>query len=187
MLSGLPADLKQELDLKPETDWSIASARDCNAVDEAEFRATMAALQQLNLGDVVHDLWKLLAALLHLGNVTFAASNQPGVWLTEQADHLESAARLLGVGSTELFQIMTMRNFQAGTRSPAVVRPCSSTGDCSARRDTLIKLLYRLTFDMVLDRINSKLKNNVDSFRSSCKNLCKPFVILINSKANQFF
>lgn len=183
MLACLPDELKEELDMKRETNWSIASSRDCNAIDEAEFTSTMAALQQLNLGDFIHDLWKLLAALLHLGNVTFTPGDQPGVWLTEETNHLESAARLLGLSSTELFQVLTVRRFQAGTKSPSVARPCATTSDCSARRDTLIKLLYRLNFDMVLERINTKLRNNVDPSRSTFKNLCNSvFLISITAR-----
>ena len=173
MLAGLPDSTKEELELNNVSKWSIASARDCNAADEAQFISTVAALEQLNLGDVVQQLWKLLAALLHLGNIEFVVGEEKGTWSTNQQHHLDAAARLLGLNSNELFQVITVRNFQAGSKSPVVLRPCSSQSDCAARRDTLIKLLYRLMFDMVLKRVNGKLGSPVESTVSAPKYLCK--------------
>lgn len=172
MLAGLPDGIKEELGLNDVSVWSIASARDCNAFDEAQFSATSAALEQLNLGDTTQQLWKLFAALLHLGNVNFIAGEDVGSWDTEEQYHLNYAAELLGLNSNELFQVITVRNFQAGTKSPAVMRPCNSQNECAARRDTLIKLLYRMTFDMVLKNVNQKLRNVYDSEHSKPKYLC---------------
>ena len=172
MLAGLSDSLKIELDLKGVPVWEIASERDCNAVDEAQFEATVAALEQLGLGDTINQLWKLFASLLHLGNVKFKVTNEGGTWTTDQQHHLESAARLLGLNSNELFQVITVRNFQAGSKSPAVVRPCSSQNECAARRDTLIKLLYRMMFDTVLGSVNQKLQHPNDNGLSTPKYLC---------------
>lgn len=172
MLAGLSDSVKVELDLKDVPVWEIASERDCNAVDEAQFHTTVAALEQLSLEDTTNQLWKLLAALLHLGNVKFVVSKEGSSWTTDQQHHVESAARLLGLNSNELFQMVTVRNFQAGSNSPAVVRPCSSQNECAARRDTLIKLLYRLMFDTVLGSVNQKLQHTNDNGLSTPKYLC---------------
>ena len=172
MLAGLSDSVKAQLDLKDVPVWEIASERDCNAVDEAQFHTTVAALEQLSLQDTTNQLWKVLAALLHLGNVKFVVTKEGSFWTTDQLQHVESAARLLGLNSNELFQLVTVRNFQAGTKSPAVVRPCSSQNECAARRDTLIKLLYRLMFDTVLGSVNQKLQNTNDKGLSTPKYLC---------------
>jgi len=162
MLAGLSDSLKTELGLKDVPTWEIASERDCNAVDEAQFHATVAALEQLSLEDTTNQLWKLLAALLHLGNIKFVVAQDGGTWTTDQQHHMESAARLLGLNCNDLFQVFTVRNFQAGSKSPAVVRPCSSKNECAARRDTLIKLLYRMMFDTVLGSVNQQLQRAND-------------------------
>lgn len=172
MLAGLPESSKLELDLQDVPKWSIASQRDCNAMDEAQFHGTVAALEQLSFSDATLQLWKLLAALLHLGNVEFVVNKETNTWTTDQENHLESAARLLGLNSNELFQLLTVRNFQVGNKSPVVVRPCSSQNECATRRDTLIKLLYRMTFDMVLANINRKLQHSIDSALTIPKYLC---------------
>lgn len=172
LLAGLSENVKEELGLKDVSVWSIASARDCNAYDEAQFNLTVAALEQLNLGDMMQQLWKLYAALLHLGNVNFVISEEAGTWDTEDQYHLDFAAQLLGLNSNELFQVLTVRNFQAGTKTPTVTRPCNSQNECAARRDTLIKLLYRLTFDRVLKNVNQKLLNSKDSEFLKPKYLC---------------
>lgn len=172
MLSGLPDNLKTELELNDVPNWSIASTGDCNANDEVQFSATVAALEQLSLGDTTQQLWKLLAALLHLGNLNFVIDKEIGGWSTEQLKHLDAASRLLGLNSNELFQVITVRNFQAGSKSPAVVRPCQSQNECAARRDTLIKLLYRMAFDTVLKNVNQKLQHSNESTHTTPKYLC---------------
>lgn len=172
MLSGLPNDVKEDLGLLDESiDWKIASNSDCHPLDETEFKSTLSALSQLNLSGVAQDLWNLLAAVLHLGNINFQPLEQSG-WTTDQMDHVRWAALLLQVPADELFHIFTVRYIQAGSTTP-VVRPCSTESECSARRDTLIRLLYRLMFDMVLDRVNQKLQNSIDSTKTKLKYLCK--------------
>ena len=174
MLAGLADNVKEELGLNDVPMWSIASPLDCNSLDEVQFSATCAALEQLNLGHITPQLWKLFGALLHLGNINFIVGEEIGAcWDTEDQHHLKSAAHLLGLNSNELFQVITVRNFQAGTKSPAVLKPCSSQNECETRRDTLIKLLYRLTFDMLLKEINKKLQNSNSPKYSNHKHLCE--------------
>ena len=180
MLAGLPENVKTELELNDVPNWSIASPRDCNANDEAQFSATVAALEQLNLGDTIPHLWKLLAALLHLGNLNFIVDQEIGAWSTDQQKHLDAASRLLSLNSNELFQVITVRNFQAGSKSPAVVRPCQSLNECAARRDTLIKLLYRMAFETVLKNVNQKLQHSIDSTHSTPKYLCNTYFFIYN-------
>lgn len=169
MLAGLSNQAKAQLGLECADDWSITNGG-CNSNDASDFASTVKALEQLNLSDVVNDLWRLLAAILHLGNLTFIANGKE--WTVERNLHLEWASRLLGLGAAELLEAITVKNFQAGSNSPVLLKPCSSQAECSARRDTFIRLLYRLLFALVLDRINEKLKYNESL--TKCKYLCKP-------------
>jgi len=178
MLAGLSNQSKAQLGLENTDNWSITNGS-CNSNDATDFLSTVKALEQLNLSDVVNDLWRLLGAIFHLGNLTFIPSGKD--WTVEQEihHHLEWAGRLLGLGATELLEAITVKNFQAGSNSPVLLKPCSSQAECSARRDTFIRLLYRLLFSLVLDRINEKLRYNESP--AKCKYLCKHKFLFINS------
>ena len=168
MLAGLPNSLKEEFSLKNYSSWAIASLQDCTKNDEIEFSATVKALEQFNKRGNPKDYWRLLASLLHLGNIKFVLKND--MWETYPSDHLNTASRLLGLDPQDLLRVITIRNLQAG--SNILLRPCSSSKECEARRDTLVKLLYRLTFDHVLDDVNEKLKNSHCHPRIDSKHLC---------------
>lgn len=176
MLAGLPDTTKKELGLSNVVDWTIASVTDCQLHDETDFKSTCSALHQLGLSHNMQELWNLLAAVLHLGNVTFVPladkASTDCRWTADETYHLDWAARLLGLSSHDLLHVFTVRYIQAGSTAP-VLRPCSTETECNARRDTLIRLLYRLTFDMVLDCVNQKLRNAVDPARIKLKYLCK--------------
>ena len=167
MLTGLPDDIKEELHLQPKAVWSIASNSDCNENDAERFRKTAEALEQLQLGDSAKYLWKLLASLLHLGNVDFYMEDDQ--WKTSFPESLMFASELLGVGQKQLWTIISIRQLQAG--SNVVVRPCANSSECASRRDTLLKLLYRLAFDSILKGVNQKLHKSHQSVKD-CKYLC---------------
>lgn len=167
MLAGLPDHLKKEFHLKETSSWSIAHASDCSQDDAKQFQITRKSLQQLNLGKSVDNIWRLLAAFLHLGNIQFNLVNDE--WETN-GDYLNFASELLGIEPHQLGQVLTVRNIQAG--SNVVLRPCSTHIECQARRDTLVKLLYRLMFDTILHHINFKLKKPMDPKKSDSKHLC---------------
>jgi len=167
MLAGLSSKLKEEFHLKKNFLWRIAPAKDCTQDDATEFNITQQTLEQLNPGKSV-DIWRLLAALLHLGNIQFSFDD--GQWETN-ADHIDFASDLLGIESFELKKVLTIRNFHAG--SNVVFRPCNTHTECEARRDTLVKLLYKLLFDTVLEHINFKLKKPINHEQSNYKHLCK--------------
>ena len=171
MLAGLPNQSKTQLGLVDDEKWSIANGS-CISTDAADFTSTVTALEQLYLGrDVVNDLWRILAAILHLGNLNFIPHSNN--WTVDQQvyHHLQWAGNLLGLEASELLEAITVKNFQAGSSSPVLFKPCSSQSECSARRDTFLRLLYRLVFDLVLDRVNEKLRNSQSS-SSKCKYLC---------------
>lgn len=167
MLAGLPIHLKKEFHLKENFLWNIAPKKDCTEDDAKDFSITQHTLEQLIPGKSV-EIWRLLAALLHLGNVQFNFDN--GQWSTT-ADHVNSASDLLGIEPLELEKVLTIRNFHAG--SNIVFRPCDTYNECEARRDTLVKLLYRLLFDVILKQINFKLKKPSNHKKQDSKHLCK--------------
>ena len=145
--------------------WSIASPQDCKiANDEAQFSATESALKQLNLADTIQYLWKLLTVLLHLGNVNFIVHQEIVAWSTDQQKHLDATSPLLSFNSKGLFQLVTVRNFEAGSNSPAAVRSCPSLNECAARR-----------FDTVLKNVKQKLQYSIDSKNSAPEHLCNTY------------
>lgn len=116
MLAGLPDSVKKELGLLDVPDWAVASPSHCRASDEAQMKTTLEALSQMSLIDSAPFLWNLLAAILHLGNITFVCHQEPGMnsnrWKTKERNHLNWAARLLGLDSDELLRVLTVSDIQ---------------------------------------------------------------------------
>ena len=169
MLAGLPDVLQKELFLNLASSWAIASTSDCNETDRMSFASTLQALEELELGEsTIKNLWRLLAAILHMGNLDFFRDGTE--WHTNALDHLESAAHLLGVKQVKLWKLLTTRTLLAG--SNVVVQTCSSSSECGTRRDTFLKLLYRTIFDWVLQSVNKKLQKP-QSLKRECRYLCK--------------
>jgi myosin heavy subunit len=169
MLAGLPDELQKELFLNLAPTWAIASTSDCNETDRMLFASTLQSLEELELGEsTIKNLWRLLAAILHMGNLDFFRDGTE--WHTTALGHLEASAHLLGVKQVKLWKLLTTRTLLAG--SNVVVQTCSSSSECGTRRDTFLKLLYRTIFDWVLHSVNKKLQKP-QSFKRECRYLCK--------------
>ncbi|XP_019849259.1 PREDICTED: unconventional myosin-IXa-like [Amphimedon queenslandica] len=116
------------------------------------FEAWKSSLAQL--GIPLHDVMKVLVAILLLGNILFyEAKNQE---LSVQGiDELKTIAGLLGVHHHVLQKGLTQRTYLS--HHGAVKSNCSAAGANSAR-DALAKSLYIRTSVAIMRRINTLLK-----------------------------
>ena len=173
MLMGLPHAVKKEFFMEETCNWAIASPSDCSPNDKIRYEQTVEAFRQLDLQNTMKELWKMLAALLHLGNLNFEQDidDDHAQWrvTTSTRHHLKACSQLLGIDCRELVHVITVRSLVAGSNT--VLRPCTTFSECSTRRDTLLRILYRLAFDAVLKEINDKLHRPTASQRH--KFLCQ--------------
>ncbi|KAL4630719.1 unconventional myosin-VIIa-like [Arapaima gigas] len=160
MLMGMPAEQKKILSLGNPSEYNYLTMGNCTSCEGrddikeyAHFRSAMKILMFTE-----NDSWeisKLLAALLHLGNVDFEATIMNNL---ESCDirissHFNMAAKLLEVvDSKALDSSLTRRSFM--TNKESVSKPLSPA-QATDGRDALVKAVYGRLFVWIVEKINS--------------------------------
>ncbi|KAJ8277066.1 hypothetical protein GJAV_G00071100 [Gymnothorax javanicus] len=159
MLMGMTAEQKKILSLGNAAEYNYLTMGKCTSCEGrddmkeyAHFRSAMKILMFTE-----NDSWeisKLLAALLHLGNVDFEATLLNNL---ESCDILTSAhfnvvAKLLEVKPKALEACLTQRSFM--TNRESVSKPLSSAQAMDGR-DAFVKGIYGKLFVWIMEKINS--------------------------------
>ncbi|XP_047718100.1 unconventional myosin-Vc isoform X2 [Prionailurus viverrinus] len=105
--------------------------------------------------DFQMDVFKILAAILHLGNVQITAVGNERSSVSEDDTHLEVFCELLGLESSKFGQWLCNRKII--TTSETVVKPMTRPQAVNAR-DALAKKIYAHLFNFIVDRINQALQ-----------------------------
>ena len=129
MLAGLSNEHKSKLDLKDATHYRylvgggsvICEGRD----DAAEFADIRSAMKVLMMSDQeIWDILKILAALLHMGNVKYKGKVVDNLDATEIPDqsNVERVAAILGVNKQALVDALTSKTIFAHGESVVSLR-----------------------------------------------------------------
>ena len=157
------APLKERKDLALDSDitkWNYLkqggpSATPINGVDDAEeFRATQHALSTVGIG--IEKQWavfKLLAALLHLGNVKITQIRADAS-LADDDQALLLATRFLGVNLAD-FKKWTVKK-QIITRNEKIVTSLNAA-QATVVRDSVAKFVYACLFEWLVAIVNDSL------------------------------
>ncbi|XP_028300925.1 unconventional myosin-VIIa [Gouania willdenowi] len=158
MLMGMPAEKKKILSLGNATNYKYLTMGNCTTCegrdDVKEYAHFCAALKILTFTE--SDSWeisKLLAAILHLGNVDFKGTlvnNLEGCDITKSS-HFTMVCQLLEVSPKALETSLTQRSFMTSRES--VVKPLTSAQAVDGR-DAFVKAIYGKLFIWVVDKIN---------------------------------
>ncbi|KAF7471632.1 hypothetical protein GHT09_017294 [Marmota monax] len=105
--------------------------------------------------DFQMDVFKILAAILHLGNVQIAAVGNERSFISEDDSHLKVFCELLGLENSKVAQWLCNRKIV--TTSETVVKPMTRPQAINAR-DALAKKIYAHLFDFIVERINQALQ-----------------------------
>ena len=161
LLAGAPS--------KERKDFSLGTSHDAFAylagggphatpipgVDDAkEFRDTQTALS--TVGIAVERQWhvfKILAALLHLGNIKITQARTDAVLMGDDPA-LALATNLLGLPAAD-FKKWTIKK-QLVTRSDKIVKNLGSA-EASVIRDSVAKFIYSCLFDWLVGVVNESL------------------------------
>ncbi|XP_053186633.1 unconventional myosin-VIIb-like [Scomber japonicus] len=158
MLAGISAEEKKTLRLKDSKDYKFLTKGDCIRCDGREdakdYRHILSAMKILTFSDSqCQEILKLLAAILHLGNVCFEAKTENNLETSDvsKSEHFPTAASLLDVKKSSLATSLTHRSFM--TNKERVVKPlsCEQAADC---RDALVKAIYNKLFIWIVEKVN---------------------------------
>lgn len=122
--------------------------------DKAEFDATRQSLTTIGIGASMQgDIFRLLAALLHIGNTKISASRNDSS-LSPSEPSLVKACRLLGINSGEFAKWIMKK--QLVTRGEKIMSNLTQQ-QAIVVRDSVAKFLYSSLFDWLVENINRGL------------------------------
>lgn len=158
ILAGMNDDDKSTLALTSAEDYKYTNQGgkpQIDGVDDAEeFQITKDALLLIGINDTKQfEIYKLLAALLHIGNIDIAATKNDA-HLSSEEPNLVKACELLGLDAFAFAKWCVKK--QITTRLEKIVTNLNHKQAIVAR-DSFAKYIYSALFDWLVDYINSDL------------------------------
>ncbi|CAK7327357.1 unnamed protein product [Dovyalis caffra] len=132
--------------------------------DSEEYLATRRAMDVVGINADEQDaIFRVVAAILHLGNVEFAKGNE--VDSSEPKDdkswfHLQTAAELLMCDEKSLEDSLCKRVIV--TRDESITKWLDPDA-AAVNRDALAKIVYSRLFDWIVNKINNSIGQDPDS------------------------
>nr|XP_055176739.1 LOW QUALITY PROTEIN: unconventional myosin-VIIa [Nyctereutes procyonoides] len=161
MLEGMSADQKKKLGLGQATDYNYLAMGNCTVCegreDSQEYASIRSAMKVLMFTDTENwEISKLLAAILHLGNLQYEARTFENLDACEVlfSPSLATAASLLEVNPPDLMNCLTSRTLI--TRGETVSTPLSREQALDVR-DAFVKGIYGRLFVWIVDKINAAI------------------------------
>jgi len=157
---GASNDYRQNYGVqKPET-YSYTSKSKCFDVDGiddlAEYRDTLNAMKIIGLSQAEQDeIFRMLAAVLWTGNITFAEDKEGYAEIQDQSV-VDFLAYLLEVDPAQVVQAITIRLLTP--QRGEVIESRANPSQAIATRDALAKAIYNNLFDWIVERVNVSLK-----------------------------
>lgn len=158
LLAGMNEDDKATLGLTTAEDYKYTNQGGPPTIegidDGAEFNITKDALSLIGIKDREQfEIYKILAALLHIGNIEIAATRNDA-HLSSDEPNLVKACELLGIDPMN-FTKWTIKK-QITTRSEKITSNLTHKQALVAR-DSFAKYIYSALFDWLVDYVNTDL------------------------------
>jgi myosin-5 len=147
-------------------------------------------------GDLEHQMFCILASVLHIGNITFKAEGE-GCALDgpDAQKELEITAELLGLTAEDLLFAISKKEIKM--RSEIITKPLNPE-QARNQGDALAKHLYSVLFDWLVSQLNGCTHAetykqfigvlDIFGFEVFTKNSLEQFLInFANEKLQQFF
>ncbi|OWB56616.1 hypothetical protein B5S28_g2523 [[Candida] boidinii] len=161
MISGLSDDLKLKLDISKIEDYHYLNQGGNHIIDgiddKKEFIDTCEALELVGISkDKQFELFKILSALLHIGNIEIVKTRNDAI-LSSDEPNLIKACNLLGLDPVQFSKWIVKK--QITTRSEKIISNLNYQQACVAR-DSVAKYIYSSLFDWLVEYINADLCSN---------------------------
>ncbi|PHH51707.1 Myosin-2 [Ceratocystis fimbriata CBS 114723] len=158
LVFGATDQQRQELNLLPVEQFDYLNQGNCPTIagvdDVAEFQATKQSLKTIGISEgQQEEIFKMLAGLLHLGNVKITASRNDST-LSPDEPSLVQACSILGVNAPEFARWVVKK--QLVTRGEKIVSNLSQA-QAIVVRDSVAKYIYSSLFDWLVEIINRSL------------------------------
>ncbi|KAL1969224.1 hypothetical protein VTN77DRAFT_478 [Rasamsonia byssochlamydoides] len=127
--------------------------------DTADFKDTLEAMRIIGLSQAEQDnIFRMLAAILWLGNIQFVEDDHTNASITDQSV-VDFVAYLLEVDPAQVNKALTQRIMETarGGRRGSVYEVPLNTVQATAVRDALAKAIYFNLFDWIVERLNNSL------------------------------
>ncbi|KAI8824195.1 chitin synthase-domain-containing protein [Fimicolochytrium jonesii] len=160
LLAGATPDEKMQLHLSDPAHFHylnqstvrVATADSLVALDELRDN-----LKSLGIGRRQQaQLWQLLAAILHLGNITFHddPNNTQESCSVRNYAQLELVASLLGLHPAAIEAVLTYRTKRVGRDITSIFL---NADGAEKQRDSFARSLYAVAFSWIIEQLNNKL------------------------------
>ncbi|CEL08426.1 Putative Myosin-1 [Aspergillus calidoustus] len=160
---GAPQKYRDSFGIQQPQSYLYTSRSKCYDVpgvdDVAEFQDTMNAMSVIGMSEAEQDnVFRMLAAILWLGNVQFGEDDSGNAAITDQSV-VDFVAYLLEVDSAQVNQALTIRMMETsrGGRRGSIYEVPLNTVQAVAVRDALAKAIYFNLFDWIVQRVNQSL------------------------------
>ncbi|KAL3970657.1 Bcl-2-modifying factor [Sarotherodon galilaeus] len=161
MLKGMAPEMKSKLGLGLATDYSyltMGSCTKCDGRDDlSDYSSILSAMKVLMFTETeTWEISKLLAAILHMGNLRFEARTYDNLdaCVVVRSPDLVTAASLMEVEPKDVMVCLTTRTLI--TRGESVVTPLSVEQGLDVR-DAFVKGIYGRLFVWIVDKINAAI------------------------------